>query len=82
MTAAVESGVPRPSLFFSGVAMVVPTHFKLELQYLSIYIFIYTHKYTSGHLYVWVFPTLWTLLHAGISLNLRYSLVLVRTLVL
>ena len=34
MTAAVESGVPHPSLF-SGVAMVLPIHFELDLHMIT-----------------------------------------------
>jgi len=44
MTAAVAPGVSPTSLFFSGVALVVPVHFELELStYLSIYLSIYIY---------------------------------------
>ena len=69
MTTTVESGVPpSPSLFFSGVAMVLPIHFELELHMITD---------TSIQVYicvcVCVFYSVKSAVYTGIGLNLPYS---------
>ena len=67
MTTTVQSGVPPyPSLFFSGVAMVLPIHFELELHMI-------TDTSIQVYVCVCVFYSVKSAVYTGIGLNLPYS---------